>query len=314
DVGNIRPDQQVSFRVDAYPNETFLGSVGQVRLNPQVVQNVVTYSTVIDVPNPDLKLKPGMTANVNIEIARRTNVLRVPNAALRFRPTKDIFDALKQPMPPELERGFGRRGQQNAQGGAPSGAAPSAVNVPGAAPQPPGTATPGQAQATVQNNQQRQQNAQAGQQRQQNRQARQQQPDQNAAGADRSGGGRGQGRGGFANMTPEERQKRMEERMANMSPEERAQFEQRMKERQAQGGGFGGGSGFGGRGGQGNLPGRGSGGAGVQRDASAVAAGGAPAGTGGQRANRPGKQGNQADGSKLTTANASTIDSLFGPL
>ena len=74
DVGRIRPGQPVRFRVDAYPTEDFAGAVSQVRLQPQVVQNVVTYSTVIDVPNPELQLKPGMTANVNIEIARRSNV------------------------------------------------------------------------------------------------------------------------------------------------------------------------------------------------------------------------------------------------
>jgi len=90
DVGRIRPGQPVVFHVDAYPAEDFTGTVSQVRLNPLVQQNVVTYATVIDVPNNQLKLKPGMTANVNIEIARATNVLRVPNAALRFRPTNEI--------------------------------------------------------------------------------------------------------------------------------------------------------------------------------------------------------------------------------
>ena len=94
DVGRIRPGQHVSFRVDAYPADDFEGSVSQVRLQPIVQQNVVTYATVIDVPNPALKLKPGMTANVNIEINKRTNVLRVPNAALRFRPTNEVFAAL----------------------------------------------------------------------------------------------------------------------------------------------------------------------------------------------------------------------------
>ncbi len=74
-----------------------------MRLLPITVQNVVTYSTVIDVPNNDYKLKPGMTATVNIEIARRDDVLRVPNAALRFRPTNDIFAALKQEVPPEMQ-------------------------------------------------------------------------------------------------------------------------------------------------------------------------------------------------------------------
>jgi HlyD family secretion protein len=99
DVGRIRPGQHVSFRVDAYPAEDFDGSVSQVRLQPIVQQNVVTYATVIDVPNPELKLKPGMTANVNVEVRKRSNVLRLPNAALRFRPTNEIFAALGQ-MPP----------------------------------------------------------------------------------------------------------------------------------------------------------------------------------------------------------------------
>jgi HlyD family secretion protein len=105
DVGRIRPGQHVSFRVDAYPTDEFSGTVAQVRLQPIVQQNVVTYATVIDVPNPDLRLKPGMTANVNVEIARRSNVLRVPNTALRFRPTNEIFAALGQAVPPGSGRG-----------------------------------------------------------------------------------------------------------------------------------------------------------------------------------------------------------------
>jgi len=124
DVGRIRPGQHVSFRVDAYPAEDFIGTVSQVRLQPQIVQNVVTYATVIDVPNAQLKLKPGMTANVNIEIAKRTNVARVPNAALRFRPTNDIFAALGQTPPEPPGGGFGpdgpRRGGMVAAEGAPS--------------------------------------------------------------------------------------------------------------------------------------------------------------------------------------------------
>ena len=101
DVGRIRPGQQVTFRVDAYPTDNFRGTVTQVRLQPVVVQNVTTYGTVITVPNRELKLKPGMTANVKIEIAKRTNALRIPNAALRFRPTEEIFAALNQTQPPE---------------------------------------------------------------------------------------------------------------------------------------------------------------------------------------------------------------------
>ena len=99
DVGRIRPQQHVSFVVDAYPDETFAGTVSQIRLEPIVQQNVVTYATVIDAPNPELKLKPGMTATATIEIARRTDVLRVPNVALRFRPTSETFMALNQPAP-----------------------------------------------------------------------------------------------------------------------------------------------------------------------------------------------------------------------
>lgn len=89
DIGRVRQGQPVSFTVDAYPGETFSGTVSQVRLQPTVEQNVVSYTTVIDVPNKDLKLKPGMTANVSVEIARADDVLRVPTAALRFRPKSD---------------------------------------------------------------------------------------------------------------------------------------------------------------------------------------------------------------------------------
>jgi len=86
DIGRVQQGQTVTFTVDAYPGETFEGTVAQVRLQPTVDQNVVSYTTVIDVPNRSLKLKPGMTASVTIEIARADNVLRVPNSALRFRP------------------------------------------------------------------------------------------------------------------------------------------------------------------------------------------------------------------------------------
>ena len=78
DVGRIRPGQQVSFRVDAYPTDNFVGTVTQIRLQPVVVSNVTTYGTVITVPNRELKLKPGMTANVKIEIAKRTQRAAYP--------------------------------------------------------------------------------------------------------------------------------------------------------------------------------------------------------------------------------------------
>ena len=86
DIGRIRQGEPVTFVVDAYPRDVFKGTVSQVRLQPVVVQNVVSYVTVIDVPNPEKKLKPGMTATVTIEIARADDVLTVPNSALRFRP------------------------------------------------------------------------------------------------------------------------------------------------------------------------------------------------------------------------------------
>ena len=110
DVGRIRPGQPVTFTVDAYAAEEFDGTVSQIRLEPVVLQNVVTYATVIDVPNNDLRLKPGMTATVTLEIARRENVLRVPNSALRFRPTPDMFATLNQPVPEVLQRGGARPG------------------------------------------------------------------------------------------------------------------------------------------------------------------------------------------------------------
>ena len=109
DVGRIRPGQVVTFTVDAYAAEEFDGIVSQIRLEPVLEQNVVTYATVIDVPNNDLKLKPGMTATVTLEIARRENILRIQNAALRFRPTEDTFAALNQPVPEILQRGGGGR-------------------------------------------------------------------------------------------------------------------------------------------------------------------------------------------------------------
>ena len=124
DVGRIRPGQPVTFTVDAYGAEEFEGTVSQIRLEPVVLQNVVTYATVIDVPNNDLRLKPGMTATVTLEIARRENVLRVPNSALRFRPNPEMFAVLNQPVPEVLQRGGAPAGGGGfgAGGGRPAGA------------------------------------------------------------------------------------------------------------------------------------------------------------------------------------------------
>src|SRR3954465_7261874 len=343
EVGRMRPGQVVTFRVDAYPTETFHGMVKQVRLNPTTVQNVVTYSTVIDVPNPDYKLKPGMTANVTIEVARRENALRVPNSALRFRPTKDIFDALHQAMPPELERGFGRgqrNGQRNAGGtgtpgqpgapdagagsGAPRGGTPAATagtQRPAAAGQSAGNTAQRQPRAGGDNQGQRPRNGQgAGESNaqsnaQSNGQSNGPRPEGQNAG---NGGGQGPGgqggRGGFANMTPEERQKRMEERMASMTPEERAQFQERMRQRQANGGGnFGGGRGGNGGGqGMGQGQGGGNGQGNFQRNSQNAQNG---QGAGQNQGSRRGQlQGQVASNSPSKLTSATTIDALFAPL
>jgi HlyD family secretion protein len=86
DIGRLQPGMRVTFTVDAYPGEPFRGAIRDIRNAPQVVSNVVTYDAVIDVANDELKLKPGMTATVSVITDRRTDVLAVPNAALRFRP------------------------------------------------------------------------------------------------------------------------------------------------------------------------------------------------------------------------------------
>jgi HlyD family secretion protein len=86
DIGLVENAKSVKFSVDAFPGKDFDGKIQQMRLNPQNVQNVVTYNVVIDVDNPEQKLKPGMTANLTVTIDERNNVLKVPNAALRFMP------------------------------------------------------------------------------------------------------------------------------------------------------------------------------------------------------------------------------------
>ena len=209
DVGRIRPGQVVRFRVDAFPTDEFMGSVTQVRLQPTTVQNVVTYQTVIDVPNPGLKLKPGMTANVNIEIARRSAVLRVPNGALRFRPTAETFAALGQTPPPGGAGGGRGRG---------AGGAPDTRNT------QPAPAPSTQQQPAIQQRPARQRPAAAVQTTQQG-ETPQASPQADGSSAlqmgrgEGGGGGRRSGRGNFA------------ERMASMTPEERERFTERMRAR-----------------------------------------------------------------------------------
>ena len=246
DVGLLRPGQVSTFRVDAYPNKEFTGTVSQVRLQPVVTQNVVTYTTIINVPNPNLELKPGMTANVKIEIARRENVLRVPMAALRFRATREIFEAMNLPVPPELQqRGRGQGGMQNAMAGNGTRSGQSGQNgTRGAAAFERGGGDrgtqPADRQASVRRGEGQQ--AAGGQQRGERANAGQSGGrGGQGQGAERQVGqvgGRGGQGGGFQQMTPEEREKRRQERLANMTPEQRAQYEE-MRKQFAQGGGFG---------------------------------------------------------------------------
>jgi len=137
EIGKVRPGQTVEFQVDAYPNQQFLGTVENVRLNATVQSNVVTYPVWINVKNPDLKLRPSMTANLDIVISRATDVIRVPNTALRFRPNTDIYVALGLTPPTPGQGRAGGTGQpaQGGAQGAPAGttppAAPSTTAVPG---------------------------------------------------------------------------------------------------------------------------------------------------------------------------------------
>lgn len=105
DIGNIKVDQSVRFNVDAFANRTFEGRVRQIRLNPTMLQNVVTYDVVVAVDNPDQILMPGMTAYVNIIVAQHKDVLLVPNAALRFKPAVDAPVAAMERKPLKREAG-----------------------------------------------------------------------------------------------------------------------------------------------------------------------------------------------------------------
>src|SRR5206468_12287815 len=108
--GMITIDQKVDFTVDAFPSRIFHGRVAQVRNAPITVQNVVTYDTVIEVNNADLRLKPGMTANVSIIVAHKDDVLQIKNAALRYRPAEATPAEMgsRSPAPPGARGGGGR--------------------------------------------------------------------------------------------------------------------------------------------------------------------------------------------------------------
>lgn len=114
DIGKINVDQEVSFTVDAYPDQNFSGTVQQVRLQPVVTQNVVNYTVIIDVPNPDLKLLPGMTANITVMVDEVKDILKVPSTALRFTPPQEYIDAYEQSLPDSVKK---MREKWTAQGG-----------------------------------------------------------------------------------------------------------------------------------------------------------------------------------------------------
>jgi HlyD family secretion protein len=114
DVDNIKVGKQVTFKVDALPKQTFQGVVSQIRMNPTTVQSVVTYDTIIEFANPELKLFPGMTAYVTIPVATAQNVLKLPNTALRYKPPMPAEEVLALYQRYGIEDGEGQRGADSA--------------------------------------------------------------------------------------------------------------------------------------------------------------------------------------------------------
>lgn len=126
DIGRIRVGQSARFTVDAYPEEEFVGAITQVRLNATVNQNVVTYPVIVGVENGELKLRPKMTADLSVEVDRVKDVLRVPNAALRFRPAGEaavVGGAAGRREAASASAGSGNPPGQGAPGGGFAGAA-----------------------------------------------------------------------------------------------------------------------------------------------------------------------------------------------
>ena len=122
DVGTIHAGQEVNFNVDAFPTQKFKGKVSAVRLNATTVQNVVTYTTIVDFDNPELKLFPGMTAYVSVPVATANDVVKVPNGALRYTPdlTADEMAAALAKNGITAVGGKGRKGGQQASGQTPA--------------------------------------------------------------------------------------------------------------------------------------------------------------------------------------------------
>lgn len=181
EIGKIRRGMDVVFTVDTFGNTPFDGRVETVRLNASTQNNVVTYPVWITVPNDSLQLRPGLTATIRIIVNTATNVVRIPNQALRFRPTSDMFTALGLTPPTPQGRGAGQGRNQGApEAGAPNAATARGADRPAAASAAPAPA--GRQQAAA--------------------------PAPDVAQAPR-GQGRTGGRGNFANLSPEERERLM---------------------------------------------------------------------------------------------------------
>jgi HlyD family secretion protein len=182
DIGMINQENKVSFTVDAFPGETFQGKINQIRLNAQNVSNVVTYNVVIDVKNPNKKLKPGMTADLTFAIAERNDVLKLPNAALRFRPP-DIPNEKIREMLRDASGNDPAQAKRNAEAASSPGAESSQAKSSGSDQQP--------GAATGEGGRRRQRDQQSGEAGNEQGQGRRRQRDQQSAEA---GNEQGQGR------------------------------------------------------------------------------------------------------------------------
>lgn len=205
DIGKIRVGQKVSFTVDAYPDDRFTGSVKQIRLAPVTIQNVVNYTVIIEVPNPELKLMPGMTATVTILIAKKENVLRVPSTALRFQPSADLIVKRETADSSKMGMMQGQMGQQ------------------------------GQVDSSKKGERKEAQ----GQHRREGGETSKAELKGQPQVAEQQTQGGAEGRQRFMNASPEERQRMMEQfqqRIQSASPEERQRMMERFQRMREQGG------------------------------------------------------------------------------
>ena len=116
DIGAVRPGEISVFTVDAFPEESFTGVVGQIRLQPIVSANVVTYTTIIKAPNPEMKLKPGMTANIFIYTSEDSNALLIPAAALKFKPDQSVAAQYKLDTGHSSKKNYAKQGYYENEG------------------------------------------------------------------------------------------------------------------------------------------------------------------------------------------------------